>query len=505
MAFDRNRLGLDLAALFAGAALTLAYAPWSWFPLAYLTPALVFLIWFQGSARRAFWRGWLFGIGQFGAGVHWVYYSLHDFGQAAPLFAGLATFLLVAYLALYPAVQGWLLRRMCSSVDIPAALLWFPAVWVLAEQMREYLLTGFPWLRLGYSQIDSPLGALAPVFGVSGVSLATAAVAGALGLLLTGSRRARLYGLGMASVVFLASFLIGRLVWVHPVENPITVALVQGNVPQSVKWNPQWQSESLRRYRDMTLAAPAAQLVIWPETALPGLLQDLGDFVDPMAAKLAERGGTVLTGVPSYDPTGARVHNSVAQLGADGGIYHKRHLVPFGEFLPLRSWLEFFHSYVEIPMADFGAGDPQQSPLMVANHPIGISICYEIIFGELIRTSLPAARLLVNVSNDAWFGDSAAPHQHLQMVRMRALETGRQILRATNDGITAIIDERGVVQSRIERARQAVLSGEVQPLAGATPYVRHGYWGTIGIVVLMLVLACCRKSAQLGSSSTTRP
>ncbi len=478
----------ELLALAAGLLMPLAFAPFGWYPVAFLAPALLLLVCLRVSPRRAFLRGWLFGQGQFGAGVYWIYLSLHDFGNAAPIFAALATALLVIYLALYPALVCYFSSRWGRHDTAVGALLLFPALWTLSEWLRERLLSGFPWLSTGYSQSDSALAGWLPVVGVLGVGLFTVLVAGALLVIVSGDTRRRLLGLVTLASVFAGGLLLARVDWVRPDGGPVSVALVQGNIPQALKWQPRWQRETLNRYRDLTLSTPPVDVVVWPETALPGLLDEMQVFTDAMVVELDKRGTELVAGVPTRDSE-RRFFNSLVRFGAVNEVYSKRHLVPFGEYLPLRSWLEFFEDYVQIPMADFSPGSTAHGTLEVAGVLFGVSICYEIIFGEQIRRSLPAAGLLLNVSNDAWFGDSLAPHQHLQMARVRAREAARPLLRATNDGITAAIDHQGRVLSRLSRDEPGVLVALAQPMAGSTPYARLGQWPVLAGALMMLLAA----------------
>jgi apolipoprotein N-acyltransferase len=464
----------------------LAFAPFGFYFLVF--PILALLLWlWLGQPSRAFFRGWLFGLGQFGVGVHWIYFSLHDFGGAAPPFAILSTFALVVYLALFPALAAWLVARNCSGGTALTTLAAFPALWTLSEWLREHLLTGFPWLALGYSQIDSPLSGWAPLGGVMVMHFVTALCAGALLELVVGTGRTRQGAAMLGIAVLLVGSAASRWSWSQPDGEPITVAAVQGNIAQDLKWSAEWRDKTLQRYLELTVSAPPVGLVVWPETALPAYIDQLENFTERLVEVMAARGGQLLTGAPTRDAASGAFYNSLVLLGPIGGVYHKVHLVPFGEYLPLRWVFEFFETYVRIPMADFSSGHPDQSLLSVAGVPASVSICYEVIFGDQMRSAARRARLLINVSNDAWFGDSLAPHQHLEMARMRALENGRQMIRATNNGISAILDADGEVLSKTAQFQATVLSGSVQPHVGATPFSRIGYW-PVSIFSLLLAV-----------------
>ncbi len=460
-----------MAALAGGALLPLAFAPFDFFPLAFLAPALLFHLWSDGSAARAAWRGFLFGLGMFGVGVSWVYVSLHTFGHMPAALAALATFLFVAVLSLYPALLGFVQARLFDRTRSWHALLVLPALWVLFEWVRSWFLTGFPWLHLGYSQTDTWLSGVAPWFGVYGVSLVVAITSGLLAQSLRAPEKFLWRYVPALSTIFLVGWLAGKIEWTEPTGAPLPVALVQGNVPLELKWQPAYRDTILQRYRDLSARADGAALIVWPEAAIPARL----DEIDPnYLADLKRSNADFLIGVVERDNVTRGYYNSVLALGRDTGIYRKQHLVPFGEFLPFPSVFRWLLDYLRVPMSDFSSGASDQPPLTAAGQKIGVSVCYEDAFGEEIIRALPQATLLVNVSEDAWFGDSLAPHQRLQMARLRALESGRPMLRAANTGPSAVIDHRGAVVARAPQFQAFVLRAAVQPRQGATPYVGMG-------------------------------
>lgn len=470
----------DMLALLAGAALPLAFAPFGWYFVAVAALGLLFALWLDSpSPRRALWRGWLFGLGMFGVGTSWVYVSLHYFGNIPPAAAMPITALFVAGFALFPALLGYLVTRFFPAPGMAKLLVVLPAGWTLAEWVRGWFLTGFPWLNLGYGQIDSPLAGLAPLLGVYGVGWALAFSAGLVLVILGyGGRRFRaavalvvLWGLGWA---------LGHVHWVQPQGPEVRVSLVQGNVTQDMKWEPEQLRPTMDLYRDLTSQHWDSDLVIWPETAVPAFYHEVAEYLAEFEQEARSHGTDLVLGIPVYDFYNDRYYNSVISLGSRQGIYVKHHLVPFGEYFPMRTVLSAIQGFFVVPMSDFSSGELGQPPLEAASFKIGASICYEAAFGEEIIRSLPAADLLVNVSNDAWFGDSLAPHQHLQMARMRALEGGRYLLRATNTGISAIIGPDGKVQASAPQFRAHVLTGTVQAMQGTTPYV---LWGNLPVVV----------------------
>ena len=482
-AFLQSPLAAIAAALVAGAVTVAGFAPLAVFPLPFLTLAGLLLIWLRAAAQAAFWAGFAFGVGLFGVGASWVYVSLHDFGMMPAPLAAIGTLAYCAILSLYPAATGWCLARLVRA-PLTAALIAFPAAWTLFEWLRGWVFTGVPWLTLGYSQVDSPLAGFAPVIGVYGVSFATVLCAGLLVLVATGSLKARLAG-GVALVfAFGLGHLLKQIEWTSLQGAPLKVALLQGNIPQDLKFQANRYAMTLSIYKRL-IEASEGQLIVLPETAIPRFL----DAVDPSYLKdiakiAAERGADVLIGVPIRDP-GGRYFNSVVSVGASPSQrYDKSHLVPFGEFVPPGfGWIV---KTFAIPLSDFSLGPEHPRPLALAGQLVAANICWEDAFGEEIIRQLPEATLLVNVSNVAWFGDSLAPAQHLQISRMRALETGRTMLRATNTGMTAIIDPRGRVVARLPQFSEGVLEGEVQGYSGATPYVNLGNTPVVLMCVVLL-------------------
>lgn len=481
-----------LAALLFGALLPLAFAPFELWALAPLSLAGLFWLWLSASPRAAWILGYAFGLGMFGVGTSWIFVSMHHFGEAIAPVAGLITLVFAALMAVFPALAGWLTARLSTENSMPRLLLAMPLAWMLFELIRGEFLGGFPWLNLGASQIHSPLAGFVPIFGEYGASFAVVLSAALLALL--GMRREYPVVLS-ALLAFIALWAGGgtlrQINWVEAAGEPLAVAIVQGNVEQSRKFDPQVFQATLNLYRRLTESAPEAKLIVWPETAVPDTVSEASSFLIEMQELMRERGQALVLGIFDQDRQG-NYYNALLALPVEGGYYHKRHLVPFGEYLPLRFLIEPFKNLIQVPMSDLTSGQDKQPLLRLAGHPAGASICYEATLARKINTALPEAAFLINASNDAWFGDSLAPHQHLQIAAMRSLESGRWMVRATNTGISALISPHGEVVARTPQFEQAILHGTVVPMQGATPFVIWGAWpvwllsllglGSLGVV-----------------------
>jgi apolipoprotein N-acyltransferase len=474
-----------IAALL-GALAALGFAPFGWFPLPILTLAGLFWLARAATPGRAFMLGWIYGLGLFLTGVSWVYVSISTYGGMPAPIAALATLLFCAFVALLPALALGLGARWSHPGWTRGALA-LPAAWALQEWTRGWLLTGFPWLALGYSQApESPLAGYAPVLGVYGVTLLAALSAGALAL---ASRRPRA-ALGFLAALWLGGWSLQQVDWTRPLGAPVTVALLQGNIAQEMKFRPEKLDETLRHYARAVLASEA-KLIVLPETALPLFRSDIPrDYLAMLGDHAKARGGDILLGIPEDDGRDtadrARYFNSVISLGGSlEGRYRKAHLVPFGEFVPFG--FRWAVDMMSIPLGDFTRGAADQPALAAAGEKLAVNICYEDVFGEERLHAARDATLLVNVSNDAWFGASWAPWQHMQIGAMRSLEAGRWQLRANNTGITAILDDKGRVRAQLALFTTGTLTGNAQGRQGATPYMRWGNWAFLALLVALLV------------------
>ncbi len=489
-----QRFGPVLA-FVAGAGNVLAFAPYGLWPLQILSLCLLcWLLLGSERVRHSALLGWMYGFGWLLFGTCWLYISLHDYGALPAVItviavAGLALFLAGLMAAATGMATALRTRWRCSPAVF--LLLIVPALFMLAEWTRAWIFTGFPWLSSGYAHNAGPLAGYAPLVGVYGIGLIAAVIAGVLTLLPQHRR------LGwLAALLFITGALLQQVSWTTPQGQPILVRLLQANVPQEMKFNPERVPDTLIQYHDMITAAPA-DLIVTPETALPLLLGQLPeDYLPRLAGFAQSTGSQLLVGVPVNDSP-QHYTNSVIGIGGQPYRYDKHHLVPFGEFIPFG--FRWFIDLMQMPLGDFSRGDLQQAALPVKDQWVLPNICYEDLFGEEIAAQLNGraaqTTMLLNVSNIAWFGNSIALPQHLQISQMRSLETGRPMLRATNTGATAVIDQRGRVVSQLTPLSLGTLEASVQGYTGKTPYILLGNWLALAIAGVMLLAACLRPQS----------
>ena len=483
-----------LIALVAGAALAAAFAPLALWPLAVLCPALLMWLWQDAPPREAAWLGFLFNAGTFSAGTYWLLMSLPLGG--APLWLALLLMLgLTGIMALYHAGLGFACARWLPRAGWLRSLVALPAAWLLVEWWRGWFLSGFSWLSLGYSQTDTWLAGLAPLAGVYGVSAALLLCAGALVTLVTGPKWARVSAVAVLLVPWAAGAALRGVAWTHPAGAPVSVAIAQGAVPQDEKWLDANREATLDLYRKLTEQAFGNALIVWPESATADTANDLVSYLTHIYRDAQAHGSALLMGilraeggVSDSDPV--RYYNSVLALDAQVSWYDKHHLVPFAEYFPVPHFVRSWMRLMSLPYSDFTPGAAYQPPLEAAHLRLGTTVCYEDAYGAAMLEELRrgGADALVNVTNDAWFDHSSARHLHFQVARMRALEEGRYLIRATNDGISAIIGPHGEVVARAPEFRPVVLVSKVTPMAGLTPYAHVG--NRLVVTLAALALAC---------------
>ena len=484
------------ASLAAGALLPFGLAPYDLWPLTLVSAAGLYWVLTREGARPLR-DGWFFGVGKYGLGASWIYVSIHEYGDAAPPLAAFLVAVFVAGMALFPAAAAWLFVRFRATNSTVVAI-WFATVWVLLEWLLTWFLTGFPWLFAGYAMLDTPLEALAPVGGVLLVSFAAVLTAACL----VGWRNWTSWT--VAALPWIAAWLIADVAWTESGQAH-RVALVQGDIPQDIKWQPDADGMTFERYASLSAPFWDRDLVLWPEAVFYASTGAAGSFLSAMSERA--EGALVLGVVIGEDaPGGAKYYNAAVATGAGNGIYRKQRLAPFGDFVPFQEILRGLIGFFDLPMSGLSPGEPGQPPLRGANGMmLGMAICYEIAYPELVRHRGKGADALVTLSNDTWFGGSIGPLQHMQIARMRALENGRYVLRATNNGVTAIIDESGRVAAELPQFVPGVLTGVFHRTRGTTPFARFGSILVVAPLMLFLVVVIGGRVAARFSSTRNAP
>ena len=481
-----------LAALLAGALLSCAFAPLKLWPLAIVCPAVLMWLWQGSSAREAAWSGFYFGAGTFGLGIWWLYISIHNVAQA-PIVLALALVLsLVGIMAAYHALLGYLSVRLFSPRGPWRTLIGLPALWLLIEWWRGWFLSGFPWLSLGYSQTDSPLAGFAPVGGVYAISALLLLQSGALLELLRGRGRAQWLAAALLLLPWLLGAALGRINWTHAAGAPISVAVLQGAVPQDLKWQENNVEPTRQLYTSLDQQALGAQLIVWPEAALPQLANEIPQYLGQLYSLARMHGSDIVMGILRVDEND-NYFNSVLTLADRISFYDKHHLVPFSEYFPVPAFIRAWLRLMSLPYSDFTPGPAAQPSVAAAGTRLSLSICYEDAYPSANLQVLARARVLVNVTNDAWFGHSWARYQHFQIARMRAIEAQRPLLRAANDGISALVGPRGQVLAQAVEFKPAVLRGAVQPRLGLPPFGRSGNWPVVVLCLVGVAIAAALK------------
>lgn len=460
-------------ALVYGILFTLAFAPFDYSYLAIIALSLLFASWQQVSPKRAMLRAYLFGLGSFGLGVSWVYVSIHDYGHVPVIISGLLTVIFVAVWAVFPMLTGYLSTAISPKSGI--RLLITPVLWTLIEYLRGHLfLNGFPWLLCAYPQLESPLAGYIPVLGVYGTGFLATSIAAILAFLMLYKRRAGVL-VGAIAIILAVGLLLKTQTWTHPIGEAFKVALVQGNINQDQKWLPENKVKTLRLYQSLTEQHWGTPVIIWPETSVPAFYSEINaGFLQPLSQAAAQHHSNVITSLPWDDNLMSEYYNAVMVLGKEQGIYRKIHLLPFGEYLPWQPVSGFVLNLIGIRLGNFTPGNLNQPLLKAAGYAFITSICYEDAFGDLAINNLQEAAYLVNVTNDAWFGHSIEGPQHMQIAQLRALETGRFLLRATNTGITGIVNPKGELIKQAQPFTTTVLTGAITPMGGLTPYAKIG-------------------------------
>ncbi len=488
----RKLFSYDIYCLIAGALLPLAFAPFfALSSFAILCPAFLLFSLEKITAKHALKRGFLFGIGFFAVGASWIYVSIHDFGNTNWFIAGFITAIFVLLLALLIALQCYVLQKLFPKPTISRYLIAFPVLWVLFEVVRSYLFSGFPWLLIGHSQIESLLKYFLPIIGIYGVSFLTTLLSGAFVIWVLSEKKFHLPMLMLIIVPHVMGFLLQNVTWTHAVTtSPLKLTLVQGNIAQTIKWSADYLDHSLRTYEQLTNQHWDSDVIIWPEAAIPLPLSSAKNYVEKLDNLAKQHQVALVVGLPIEAENNQDFFNSALVLGDGEGRYDKKHLVPFGEYVPFSFVLRGLINFFDLPMSNFIPGSSKQPTLVVKDIPIATFICYEIAYNHIVRSQLPTAQMLVTMSNDAWFGHSFAPAQHLQIAQAQAMATGRPIAFVANDGITAFINARGKIEKHIPRFKMDVLKIETYPVSGYTPW---SYFGDYPIFLLLIILIIAAK------------
>jgi len=480
---------LPILCFLAGGLMVLAFEPINWSLIGFIAPAVLLFCWLRATPAQAFWRGTLFGLGLFGFGTSWIYISIHTFGNAPPFLAGTITAIFTVYCALFFATQGLVFALIGRrKKDYVKCLLLFPFTWVIWEWLRSLLFTGFPWLILGYSQTSTILNGYAPILSVYGISLIMTLISGAVMLMLL-ENNFKLKITSAAVIVFAIAIAVPLhyVRWTHVESKPITIAMVQGNVPQSLKWT---SSEAVKTIRKYATAVPdwRYDLIIWPEGSIPVLTTNAKSILTQLNEVANLHKTAIIFGIPAASQDLTKFFNAIMVVGKGQGIYYKRHLVPFGEYTPLGSIFGKIMDYFQVPMSNLSPGPKKQPHLTAQNLNIAPFICYEVAYPHMVIPNSRNSQLLITINDDSWFGNSLASSQQLQMAQMRSIETQRYMLYNSNTGITAIINPKGQIVKQAPENQFYVLTGVVYPVVGNTPIMTYGFYPLIILLVIGLIL-----------------
>ncbi len=488
----------NLLTLVCGALVTLSLAPFGVWPLGIVAACLLRALLEDQARSVVLWRSWLFGIGLFSSGTSWIYVSIQEHGHASVMLASFLVVLFCLGLALLFNLTAGIFYSLVNTRTPRANWLLFPAYIVLGEWFKTWLITGFPWIFIGYAHLETPLAGWAPIGGVLAISFIAALTGSVLFEWLSGRGRRLPLMTALVAALWVGGWLAQRIDWVEPAGEPVQVAMIQPDIPQSIKWQPGAFNRIIQTYLDMSADLWGTELLIWPEAAIPRLHESATPLLEQLDKKAGQSGSTLITGIPYRDPGAdghSKLYNSVLALGAGSGVYFKQHLVPFGEYVPLENLLRGLIGFFDLPMSSFSWGPADQVPLMAGEWSLAPFVCYEVVYPAMVANDAQRADFILNISNDSWFGRSIGPPQHFEIARMRALENGRYLIRGTNNGISGIVDHRGRILVTAPQFTRTTIRGEAVPMRGHTLYGRTG--NTPLIVGLCLLFLCsllwCRR------------
>ena len=494
-----------LISLLAGGVFSFALAPYHYWWLAILSPALLYATLRNRCPKHAALIGWAYGFGLWFVGAFWLYTSIHVYGDTNSALSVLLIALMAITMGLFTAVQTWVYRRF-----FPETPLTFAPLWVFFEWAKTWVFTGFPWLFAGYAFTERFLDNYAPLFGIFGVSFVVIILACALVEVI----QKRVFWIIPSAILLIGAFAASFIQFVTPKnEMALSVSLVQGNIPQDRKWLAEYQVKTLEIYTDLTSKEWGRDLIVWPESSIPMPQTEIQPFLNSMAYQEKNMNSAWVTGIIYRDPKTSQqenrlmYYNSIMASGHEAeGLYKKQRLVPFGEYIPLSGLLAWVLPAMQNDpsMAGFSRGENNQHALSIKNHKLGAAICYEVAYPNLTRRNAQNSDFLITVSNDAWFTGTAGPQQHLQMVQMRAKENGRWFIRATNTGVTAFINEQGQIVKRAPMDEAIVLRGDLPAMQGETLYTRLSDWPMLIFSALLLLLGLKFRPRKINVSFKSR-
>ena len=489
-----NNLYNYLTSLLAGLLCTLGFSPFDYGFIPIISMLLLFKSIYLLPCKQSSICGFLFGIGLFATGISWVFVSIYSFSDAGFVISLLLTVLFISIMSVFPLLQCLLIKKLFAKTKPITLILGYTSVWCVFSYLREHLFTGFPWLILGYSQTSTLLAHYATLFGIHFVTLLTVLTSTLIFAIFNYQKRVRYISILAVMLIWLGGYGVSKIAWTTPInKEKISVSVLQGNIQQTNKWQPEYLYKIMSIYSNMLNKAWDSKIIILPETAFPVFAKHITPFLNEIKTQANQHNAAVLLGVPVLDAATSKYYNAAVILGKGNGRYLKRHLVPFGEYIPFAKYLTWFFKILNIPMADFSQGNQQQPLLTLHNFKVAVFICYEIIFSDQVREQLQQANFIINISDDSWFGKSIGTFQQLQMAKMRSLETGRYLIYADNTGITAIINPQGNVIKEIAPFKSLILKGNIQAMQGVTPFMRFGDWAFFILLLCMLLISVIVK------------